>query len=169
MQDARRPTSRKKAPTPEDRRAAAQAAAQERQAKSQMALIGGIGGGVLLLLIIIIAAASSGGSKASAAPRKAAAPPPPVEAPKEKARPTNYVRNSGAIMFVCAGTDRHPEKEVLIPVCPKCSAKNAFEVDGEAGGYRCNKCKELTSEVKCLDCGRSPRVTKLKKMLATAQ
>lgn len=167
MQD-RHPTSRRKL-TPEDRKAAAQAAAHERQAKSQMALVGGIGGGVLLLLIIIVAAASSGSSRASAAPRKAAAPPPVVEAPKEKPKPTNYVRNTGAIMFVCAGANQHPEKEVLVPLCPKCSAKNAFEVDNEAGGYRCSKCKELTSEIKCLDCGRSPRVTKLKKMLATAQ
>ena len=147
----------------------AHAAAEERKAKSQMVLIGGIGGGGLLLLIIIIAAASSGSSRPERRPEKrvAAAAPPP-EAPVAKPKPTNYVRNTGAIMFVCAGTEAHPEKEVLIPACAKCAAKNAFEVDSEASGYRCTKCKVVATDLKCSDCGRTPRVTKLKKMLATA-
>jgi hypothetical protein len=169
MNEGRRPTTRKKSQaSSDDRMAVAQAAAQERAAKSQMALIGGIGGGVLLLIIIIVAAASSGGSRPRQEERRKAAAPPPVEKPVEKPKPTNYVRNTGAIVFVCVGPG-HEEKEVLFPHCPKCSAKNAFEVDIEAGGYRCTKCKTVTSDLKCGDCGKVPRVTKLKKILATAQ
>ncbi len=168
MHEGRRAKTTRKKAAPEDRFALAQAAAQERKAKSQMLLLGG-GAGGLLLLVVIVVAASSGGSRQVREERRKAAAPPPVEAPVEKPKPSNYVRNTGAIVFVCAGADAHPEKEVLIPLCPQCSAKNAFEVDSEAGGYRCSKCKALTSDVKCADCGKTPRVTKLKKMLATAR
>lgn len=165
----RRKTTRRDPESADERAAIAHAAAEERKAKSQMALIGGIGGGGLFLLIIIIAAASSGSSRPDRrVEKRAAAAPPPVEAPVAKPKPTNYVRNTGAIMFVCAGTEAHPEKEVLIPACAKCSAKNSFEVDSEASGYRCTKCKVVATDLKCADCGRTPRVTKLKKMLATA-
>ena len=174
MSEGRRPskpsTVRKKAP--DERAALMHAAAEERKAKSQMALIGGLGGGGLLLLIIIIAAASAGSSRPDRrAEKKVVAAPPPVEAPVAKPKPTNYVRNTGAIVFVCAGADSHPEKEVLIPLCPKCSGKNAFEVDNEARAYRCTKCKGVyeNADIKCGDCGRAARVTHLKKILATAQ
>lgn len=175
----RPPTSRGSRPVPktarkgeeevDERKATAAAASQESKAKNQMALIGGIGGGGLLLLILIVAAASSGssGRASEEAQRKSrkAAPPPVVEAPPPKPKPTNYVRNTGAIVFVCAGTERHPDKEVVLPGCPKCPAKNQFEVDGEARAYRCTKCKGVyeNADIKCADCGRPARVTHLKK------
>jgi hypothetical protein len=167
----RRKTTRRDAPESADERAAfAHAAAEERKAKSQMVLFGGIGGGVLLLIIIVAAAASSGSRRPVREERRVVAAPPPVEAPVAKPKPTNYVRNSGAIVFVCSGEDKHPEKEVLIPLCPKCPAKNAFEVDNEARAYRCTKCKAVyeNADIKCGDCGRGARVTHLKKILATA-
>lgn len=171
MHEGRRAKTTRKKSTPEDRLALAQAAAQERQAKSQMALIGGIGGGVLLILIIVIAAASSGSARPVRQEKRSAAAPPPVEAPKEKPKPTNYVRNTGAIVFVCGGGAAHPDKEVVIPLCPSCPAKSQFEVDNEGGGYRCSKCKAVYKygDIKCGDCGKGARVTHLKKMLATAQ
>ena len=164
----RRKTTRRDPESADERAAVAHAAAEERKAKSQMALIGGIGGGGLLLLLIIIGAASSGSRRPVREEKRVVAAPPPVEVPVAKPKPTNYVRNTGAIMFVCAGTEAHIDKEVLIPACAKCSAKNSFEVDSEASGYRCTKCKVVATDLKCSDCGRSPRVTKLKKMLATA-
>ncbi|HEX7896967.1 MAG TPA: hypothetical protein VF950_04360 [Planctomycetota bacterium] len=168
----RRKTTRRDPDSADDRAAQMHAASEERKAKSQMALIGGIGGGGLLLLIIIIAAASSGSARPDRrTEKKAAAPPPPVEAPVAKPKPTNYVRNTGAIVFVCGGIEAHPDKEVVIPSCPKCSAKNVFEVDNEARAYRCTKCKGVyeNADIKCGDCGRAARVTHLKKILATAQ
>jgi hypothetical protein len=163
-------TTRRAEMSSEDRAAMARQASEERQAKSQLVLFGSIGGGVLLLLIIIVAASSggSGGAQARVEKKKVVAPPPPP--PEAKPKPVNYVRNTGAIMFVCGGSDKHPDREVLIPQCPSCKAKNSFEVDGEAQGYRCTKCKAVhdNAAITCELCGRNARVTKLKKVLATS-
>lgn len=156
--------------TPEDRAALARQASEERKAKSNLVLFGAVGGGVLLLLVIIVAASTGGGGAARPVEKKkAVAAPPP--APVEKAKPVNYVRNTGAIMFICGGSDKHDDREVLILQCPGCKAKNAFEVDNEARGYRCTKCKVLHDQaaIVCDLCGRPPRLTtKLKKVLLTS-
>jgi hypothetical protein len=169
-------TTRRAPATPEDeeRQAAVAAAREETKSKNQFVLIGGIGGGVLLLIIVIAIAASSGGSSRAPAAanrpvKKAVAPPP--EPPPEPKRSYNYVRNTGSIVFVCGGSEKHPDREVVIGACPKCGARNLFEVDSEASGYRCTSCKGVTEygSVKCELCDRVPRVTKLKKVLATQQ
>lgn len=145
--------------------------AEEAKAKSHLALYGGIGGGALLLLVIIGVAASSGNSGRAPAEsqrptRKTAAAPPPPPAPRESPRQYNFVRNTGSIVFVCGGTDKHQDMEVVVSLCPKCPSKNQFAVDQEAGGYRCSNCKAVYeySAIKCETCGRSPRVTHLKKV-----
>jgi hypothetical protein len=165
-------TTRRAELSPEDRAALARQSSEERKAKSQLVLFGSIGGGVLLLIIIIVAASSSGAGASTdrrAEKKKIAAPPP--EPPKEKSRPVNYVRNTGAIVFVCGGSDKHADQEVVVGQCPACKAKNAFEVDGEARAYRCTKCKAIheNAAITCDLCGRSPRVTHLKKVVAGPQ
>lgn len=148
-------------------------AAKESQARDQMVLWLAVGGGgFLLVLIIVIAVASSGSSgrareEARRPTRKAAAeppPPPPVERPKAH----NFVRNTGSIVFVCAGTDKHPEREVVLSACPSCPAKNAFAWDDAAAGWRCTPCKAVyeNAAIKCNLCDRPPRVTHLKKVTA---
>ena len=163
-------TTRRAEMSPEDRAAIARQASEQRNAKNQLVLFGSIGGGVLLLLIIIVAASSGGGSSERRVEKKKVVAAPP-EAPKEKPKPVNYVRNTGAIMFVCGGSDKHDDREVLILQCPGCKAKNSFEVDNDAKGYRCTKCKAVHDQaaISCELCGRAPRVTKLKKVLATSQ
>lgn len=158
------PTRRMEA-TPEERAALARQASEERKAKSQLVLFGSIGGGVLLLLIIIVAASSGGSASTERVVQKKKVVAPPPEPPKEKPKPTNYVRNTGAIMFVCGGSEQHPDKEIVLPQCPKCPAKNAFEFDAEVNSYRCTKCKGVydKAEIKCDGCGRAARVTHLKK------
>ncbi len=135
------------------------------KAKSQMVLFGSIGGGILLLLLIIAAASSGGGGPSRPAPKKSVYVAPPEAAP-EKAKPVNFVRNTGAIVFVCGGSDKHKDTEIVLPQCPKCPAKNSFTVDGEAQAYRCSKCKAVyeNADIKCDQCGRTARVTHLKKI-----
>ncbi len=149
-------------------------AATESKAKDQMVLYASIGGGGLFLLIVIIAIAASSGSSGGAAreaarrPERRAAPEPPPP-PPERPRATNYVRNTGSIVFVCAGTDRHPDREVVVSLCPKCPSKNGFAWDEEASGYRCSACKGVyeNASIKCDKCDRAPRVTHLKKTIST--
>lgn len=139
----------------------------DQKAKSQMVLFGSIGGGILLLLLIIAAASSGGGGASRPGPKKNSHVAPP-QAPPEKPnpKPVNFVRNTGAIVFVCGGSDKHKDMEIVLPQCPKCPAKNSFTVDGEAQAYRCSKCKAVyeNADIKCDQCGRTARVTHLKKI-----
>lgn len=148
-------------------------AREEVRAKNQLVLIASIGGGgFVLFLIIAIAVASSSSGSARENERRPAkkavveAPPPPP--PPKKAY--NYVRNTGAIVFVCGGSEKHPDREVVLAGCPKCPTRNNFAWDETAPGYRCSSCKNVyeNADIKCDQCGRTPRVTHLKKA-ASAQ
>ncbi len=143
-------------------------AKEEVRAKNQLVLIASIGGGgFLLLLIIAIAVASSSSGPVRESGRrpakKAAAEPEPPPPPPRKAY--NYVRNTGAIVFVCGGSEKHPDREVVLSACPKCPTRNGFAWDEAASGYRCSSCKGVyeNAAIKCDQCGRAPRVTHLKK------
>jgi hypothetical protein len=134
--------------------------------KNPMILVGAFGGGVVLLLLVIAAAASGGGGgKPRPGPKRSVEVAAPA-APVEKPRPVNFVRNTGAIVFVCGGTEKHKDLEVVLSRCPKCPAKKVFTVDADAQGYRCNACKAVyeNAEIKCDQCGRPARVTHLKKI-----
>ncbi len=148
------------------------AAKEETRAKNQLVLVASLGGGGFFLLLVIIAIAMSSGSSAPARdatrrppPKAAAAPEPPPPPPR---RAHNYVRNTGAIVFVCAGTEKHQDQEVVLSACPKCPSRNAFAWDEEASGYRCSSCKGIyeNSAIRCGSCGRNPRVTHLKKTVS---
>jgi hypothetical protein len=121
----------------------------------------GLGVGGFFILIVIIAVAASGGkTPLPPPPQRAAAPPPaPVD--------DIGIQNTGFIMWVCAGTERHEDKEVLIKNCPGCGTLGRFYFDASAGAWRCHSCKALVenASLKCADCGRPPRgnVTKLKR------
>lgn len=149
---------------------ALEAAAQEKKAKNQLVLFGAIGGALVLLIIVIAIAASTGGSSytpAYSAPRAerrvSAAPPPPP--PRESPREYNFVRNTGSIVFICGGSDKHADKEVVISACPKCSKKSSYAWDDTARSYRCAGCSAAyeNADIKCDECGKLPRVTHLKK------
>lgn len=96
------------------------------------------------------------------APRPVVQPPPPIEAPPEPKFGGQRVQDTGAIMFVCNGSGKHEEKEVIISVCPNCSNKDYF-VAFENKFY-CYKCeKELPSDkIKCDECGFVPKKTRIK-------
>ena len=65
---------------------------------------------------------------------------------------------TGAIMFVCSGSDKHEDKEVLISKCPSCSENNYFYWDAHASQFACFACTKAVDNaiVKCPDCGRPP-------------
>jgi hypothetical protein len=65
---------------------------------------------------------------------------------------------TGAIMFVCSGSDKHKDKEVLISKCPSCSENNYFYWDTQNLQFVCFACTKAVDNaiVKCPDCGRPP-------------
>jgi DNA-directed RNA polymerase subunit RPC12/RpoP len=65
---------------------------------------------------------------------------------------------TGAIMFVCAGSDKHEDKEVLINKCPSCSEQNYFYWESANSQFVCFACTKAVDNavVKCPDCGRPP-------------
>jgi hypothetical protein len=65
---------------------------------------------------------------------------------------------TGAIMFVCAGSEKHEDKEVLISKCPSCSESNYFYWDSANSQFVCFACTKAVDNaaVKCPDCGKQP-------------
>jgi hypothetical protein len=124
--------------------------------KSPLPLILGIGGfGVVL--IVVVAVAVSGGGKPP--PRKA------VEAAPEAVGKDRSVQDTGYIMFVCANSPKHPDKEVVLAsVCPACAKASTYLWDAGIGSYRCFGCgKEYPrAKIACPDCGKVPGKTRLK-------
>ena len=142
------------------------AAQSQEESRNKLMLYGGIAAGVFLLLVIVVAASGSSGH-ARAEERRPKPKPVVVEAytpPPPPPRAMNEVRTTGCIVFVCANSGKHEDKEVLLHDCPTCPGRNQFEVSQEAGGYLCVKCKKVLSyaDLKCEGCGRTPRVSHLK-------
>jgi len=69
---------------------------------------------------------------------------------------------TGAIMFVCAGSDKHEDKEVFISKCPSCSEVNYFYWNSHNSEFVCYACTKAidSSVVKCPECGRPPRIVR---------
>jgi len=65
---------------------------------------------------------------------------------------------TGAIMFVCSGSEKHEDKEVLISKCPSCSENNYFYWDSHNSQFICFACTKAVDNaiVKCSECGRPP-------------
>ncbi len=127
------------------------------RASSPFPLIAGVVGGFVLLLLII-AAASAGGGGRKAPPRREEAPAPPP------AEPARSPEETGPIMFVCSNSPKHPDKEVLISICPGCGARARFYWDRSIDGYRCLPCRQPFPryDVKCPECGKVPRTHRIK-------
>lgn len=91
-------------------------------------------------------------------PAPAAEPPPPRFGGQT-------INETGSIMFVCNGSGKHEEKEVLIDNCPFCS-KRSFFVSYNNSFYCFNQqCeKEFPrDQLKCGECGFVPKKVRLKK------
>lgn len=121
-------------------------------------IVGGAVGGGALLLVIIIAVASSGGRPPAPPPREVKAPP-PVERPVESHR---TVSETGAIMFICGGSTKHEDKEVILSQCPGCGAYDKFY--WKESQYLCLTCSKAfdNAKIACRECGKVPRVHRIK-------
>ena len=67
---------------------------------------------------------------------------------------------TGAIMFICAGSDKHEDQEVLIRMCSTCYRSNYFYWQHDEERFACFACGRPfpASKIKCGDCGSPPRV-----------
>ena len=111
---------------------------------------------VALGLVIVIAVAASGGAKPP--PKKA------VEAAPEVAKDRS-VQDTGYIMFVCANSGKHADKEIVLPgLCPACAKVSSYYWDAGLSNYRCFACaKEYPrAKIACPECGKVPGKTRLK-------
>ncbi|HXX92008.1 MAG TPA: hypothetical protein VEN81_00130 [Planctomycetota bacterium] len=72
--------------------------------------------------------------------------------------------DTGAIMWICANSDKHEDKEVFVQLCPSCSNMNYFYWDGAESAFRCFACMKLVdnSVLRCPECGHPPRRVKTK-------
>lgn len=70
----------------------------------------------------------------------------------------------GPIVFVCSGSRKHLDQEVLFEWCTNCNRRGRFYWEFEAGEYRCRACGGAVkrADLRCPYCGREPRVTHLK-------
>ena len=69
---------------------------------------------------------------------------------------------TGAIMFVCAGSEKHEDKEVFISKCPSCGELNYFYWNSHNSEFVCFACTKAidSAAVKCPECGRPPRIVR---------
>jgi hypothetical protein len=71
---------------------------------------------------------------------------------------------TGAIMFVCAGSEKHEDKEVFISKCPSCGELNYFYWNSNNSEFVCYACTQAidSAVVKCPECGRPPRLVRIR-------
>jgi hypothetical protein len=74
------------------------------------------------------------------------------------------IEDTGAILFICANSDKHEDREVLISKCRECGEQNYFYWDSAGDGFRCFACtKPFPNDfVKCDVCSKPPRVVRTK-------
>ncbi len=120
-----------------------------------------------ILLAGLAACATSRGEEATVVPRPKnlvvkAGVLPSKQIPPE--RDGIRVEDTGAIMFICANSDKHEDKEVLVAKCPECGELNYFYWDMASEGFRCFACtKPFPNEkVRCDVCGKPPRRVRTK-------
>jgi hypothetical protein len=72
--------------------------------------------------------------------------------------------DTGAIMWICANSPKHEDKEVFVNICPECKQLNYFYFDRGQECYRCYAClKNVDNAIlRCSECGQPPRRLKTK-------
>jgi ribosomal protein S27E len=70
-----------------------------------------------------------------------------------------WANDTGVIVFVCANSPQHEDREVVISTCPKCGERNYFYFDHARQQLMCYACETPVpdSVVKCEICGAPPR------------
>jgi hypothetical protein len=125
----------------------------------------GICAGAAVLLLIIIVAASGGGRSYGTRVRSGEdSYQEPVVKDYSAEKPKEVLKfdgqrwqDTGALVFICANSGKHEDKEVEINICSKCEKKNFFcQARGSIYCWNCEVEFPL-STLKCPECSASPR------------
>ncbi len=78
--------------------------------------------------------------------------------------PDRSVDDTGFILFICANSDKHEDKEVIIKTCPACTKESTFFWESEKKCFVCFQCGADVDNavVKCTDCGKVPKRVRTK-------
>jgi hypothetical protein len=78
--------------------------------------------------------------------------------------PDRTVDDTGYIMFICANSDKHEDREEIFKTCPACSAEDTFYWDTDKKcfiAFTCGKPYD-NAMVKCPTCGKVPKRVRTK-------
>ena len=77
---------------------------------------------------------------------------------------TRTYDDTGYILFVCANSDKHEDREELIRVCPTCKKDNTYFWDKDKACFVSFQCGAVFDNalVKCSLCGKAPKKVRTK-------
>ena len=78
--------------------------------------------------------------------------------------PDRTVDDTGYILFICANSDKHEDREEILKVCPACRKESTFFWETKQGCFICFQCGSAYENalVKCSTCGKVPRRVRTK-------
>jgi hypothetical protein len=78
--------------------------------------------------------------------------------------PDRTIDDTGYILFICANSDKHEDREEIIRVCPACRKDETFFWDGERKCFVAFQCGGAVDNalVKCSGCGKVPKRVRTK-------
>jgi hypothetical protein len=78
--------------------------------------------------------------------------------------PDRTIDDTGYILFICANSSTHEDKEVLLKTCAACAKESTFFWDDAKKGFVCFQCggDVDNARIKCPDCGAVPRRVRTK-------
>lgn len=78
--------------------------------------------------------------------------------------PDRTIDDTGWILFICANSDRHEDREEILKTCPSCRKESTFFWETAASSFVCFQCggRYDNALVKCSGCGKVPRRVRTK-------
>lgn len=77
---------------------------------------------------------------------------------------TRTIHDTGWILFVCANSDKHEDREELLKKCPACGKNDTYFWDRDKGCFLSFQCGAVfdNAHVKCTICGKAPKRVRTK-------
>ncbi len=78
--------------------------------------------------------------------------------------PDRTVEDTGWILFICANSDKHEDREEIVKTCPSCKKESTFFWEAAKSCFVCFQCGEAVDNalIKCSGCGKAPRRVRTK-------
>jgi hypothetical protein len=78
--------------------------------------------------------------------------------------PTRTIHDTGWILFVCANSDKHEDREELLKKCPTCGKNDTYFWDKDKACFQSFQCGAVYDNalVKCTLCGKVPKRVRTK-------